>query len=204
MSSASLSVSASRLLPATSTYTRHADDYYDINDILASDSKVSCVFEMQVLRLGFLVPGTSVENIAVGTKMDLPYWLARALCSKRKQIVSVDIPKAYKDAYREVMRADANVVNLQKLGPYYYCTGVKLLNFELQETEALSRTLVEVSGSTACLMHQIHTTLFITVTIVLPVCGGMFAGLPQSLPKDHGLFPKLSQGGHVRPGDETG
>ena len=151
MSSASLSASTSRLIPTTSTYPRHADDYYDINDILASDSKVPCVFEMQVLRLGFLVPGTSVENIAIGTKMDLPYWLARALCSKRKQIVSVDVPKAYKDAYREVMRADANVVNLQKLGPYYYCTGVKLLNFELQETEALSRTLVEVSGRSMCL-----------------------------------------------------
>ena len=145
MSSASLSFSGSRLIPAAPTYPRHEDDYYDIDDILASDSKVSCVFEMQVLRLGFLVPGTSVENIAIGTKMDLPYWLARALCSKRKQIVSVELPKAYKDAYREVIRADANVVNLQKLGPYYYRTGVKLLNFELLETEALSRTLVEVS-----------------------------------------------------------
>ena len=141
----SANTSGSYLATASTAQPKHVDNYWNIDDILAGDARVLCKFELPVYRLGHLVPGTGDENIAAGTKMELPYWLARVLCAKRRQIVSVELPKAYKDTFREMIRADANVINFQKLGPYYYSTGVKLLGFGLPETDALSRALVEVS-----------------------------------------------------------
>ena len=34
--------------------------------------------------------------------------------------VSVDVPKTFKEVFREIMSADPLVVDLHKLGPYYY------------------------------------------------------------------------------------
>ena len=100
---------------------------------------------MPVYRLGFLAAGSSDEHIAVGVKMELPQWMARVLCSRRRQIVSVELPKAYKDAYRDVIRADASVINLHKLGPYYYGSGIKMLEFNFSENEAIAKALLTVS-----------------------------------------------------------
>ena len=141
----SANTSGSYVSPSLRSQTKYIESYWSIDDILAGDAKVLCKFELPVYRLGHLVPGTGDENIAAGTKMELPCWLARVLCSRKRQIVSVELPKAYKDTFREIIRADANVINFQKLGPYYYSSGVKLLGFGLQETDALSRALVEVS-----------------------------------------------------------
>ena len=63
--------------------------------------------------------------------MELPYWMARALCSRKRHIISVEMPRQYREGYREILTADANVVDLHKLGPYYYSYGSQLLKFEL-------------------------------------------------------------------------
>ena len=34
--------------------------------------------------------------------------------------MSVDVPKTFKEVFREIMSADPLVVDLHKLGPYYY------------------------------------------------------------------------------------
>lgn len=120
-----------------------SDDFFSIDDILASQQKVPCKFELPVYRLGFLNPNSSDEHIQAGTKMELPFWLAKVLCSRRRQIVSVELPKPYRDTQRDILSADANVVDLYRLGPYYYSLGVKLLYFELLERGDLSKSLLE-------------------------------------------------------------
>ena len=122
-----------------------SNDYFSIDDILASQQRVPCTFELPVYRLGYLNPNSTDEHLEVGTKMDLPFWLARALCSRRRKIVAVEPPKAYREAQREIINADASVVDLQKLGPYYYSLGMKLLCFEEIERAALAISLLEVS-----------------------------------------------------------
>ena len=71
--------------------------------------------------------------------------MARALCSRKRHIISADVPKNYRDTYREILTADANVVDLHKLGPYYYCFGTHLLKFEQPDAADISKSLVKVS-----------------------------------------------------------
>ena len=131
------------------SFTRNAvkssEDYFDIDDIIASDITVPCKFDMPVYWLGFLSKTDDSEHIEVGVTMELPLWLAVTLNSRRRHVVSVELPKSYRENYREIIRADANVVDLYKLGPYYYTSGIKLLQLNHPDTEPLSRSLLEVN-----------------------------------------------------------
>ncbi|XP_014671176.1 PREDICTED: DNA replication complex GINS protein PSF3-like [Priapulus caudatus] len=130
-------------MPRLSDIASDNENYLCLNDILASHEKVPCKFEMPVLRLGFLDTGTDVADIRPGAKLELPYWLARALCNRRRSIVSVELPKQYRAGYREILEADASVVDLHKLGPFYYAFGMKLLNFELPESRDIATSLLQ-------------------------------------------------------------
>ena len=142
--SQSYSVTSSASAPTHAPLPPSTEDYFSVDDILASQLKVPCCLELPVYRLGFLNPNSSEEHLETGTKLELPYWLARVLCSRRRQIVSVELPKQYREAQRHILRADANVVDLYKLGPYYYSLGAKLLYFEHPERVQLSKSLLEV------------------------------------------------------------
>lgn len=120
-----------------------ADSYFSLDDILASQQKVPVKFELPVYRLGFLNPSTNEEHLKVGLKMELPFWLTKVLGSKARHIVSTELPKQYRRNQREILNADANVVDLYKMGPYFYSLGVKLLCFEDLEAKELSKSLLE-------------------------------------------------------------
>ena len=68
-------------------------------------------------------------------QMELPFWLADGLRSGRQNIVSVDIPKIYKEGYREIMKADPFVLDLHKLGPHFYEFGRYLMKLSSVEGE---------------------------------------------------------------------
>lgn len=119
-------------------------NFFDIDDILASEQRVPCKFEQKVIGLGFIDQTSDEDDIQEGTKLELPLWLAAALRGRRRAIVNVDLPKQYREAYRDVLTADANVVDLHKLGPYYYACGTKLLAFDHPEKGAVSKSLLEV------------------------------------------------------------
>ena len=53
-------------------------------------------FQIPVYRLGFLNTNSGGDDLEPGLKMELPLWLAKALGSKRRQIVSVELPKQYR------------------------------------------------------------------------------------------------------------
>ena len=123
-------------------------DYFDLDDILASNEKVPCKFEMPVYRLGFLDPSSSEEHLAKGTKMELPYWLCRELCTRRRRIVSVEFPKVYCETYRQIYKADPNALDLHKMGPYFYKFGVKLLHLEHYDAGSVAGSISQV-----CIFH---------------------------------------------------
>ena len=130
----------------SSSYTSSSsssEDYFSIDDILSSDQRVPCQFDLPVYRLGFLDPSAHSEHLETGTKLELPFWLAKALCTRKKQIVSVELPKAYRESQRDILSADARVVDLYKLCPFYYSLGVKLLCFDHLERGDLSKSLLE-------------------------------------------------------------
>ncbi|CAE1303362.1 GINS3 [Acanthosepion pharaonis] len=107
-----------------------------------TQDKIQSRVELTLYRMGFLDSSTDDKDIPPGSKLELPFWLAYALCSQKRRIVSVELPKAYRESYREVMKADANVVNLYKLGPYYYNFGMKLQCFSFPEIDDVSKCLL--------------------------------------------------------------
>ncbi|XP_022345685.1 DNA replication complex GINS protein PSF3-like [Crassostrea virginica] len=117
--------------------------YFDINDILSTQQRLPCKVEMTIYRLGYLDTSSESEHLQPGTKLELPYWMARALCSRKRHIVSVDMPKQYKEGYREIFTADPTVVDLHKLGPYFYTYGGQLLRFDLPETADVAKSLLQ-------------------------------------------------------------
>ncbi|KAK2155766.1 hypothetical protein LSH36_232g04066 [Paralvinella palmiformis] len=119
-------------------------DYFSLDDILATQERIPCTFQTEVLNLGYIDPSLDSSNIPKGTKLELPFWLAKALCSRRKQCVTIDLPKHYKEVYRDVFNADANVVDLHKLGPYFYRFGSHLLHFEHPESPDIAKSLLKV------------------------------------------------------------
>lgn len=126
-----------------STSLPSAGSYFSIGDILASQQKVPVKFEVPVYRLGFLNPSADEEHLKTGLKMELPFWLAKVLGSKARQIVNAELPKQYKINQREILSADAKVVDLYKMGPYFYSMGVNILYFEHLETREVSKSLLE-------------------------------------------------------------
>ena len=143
-------------LSFTKNVVKSSEDYFSIDDILASDIKVPSKFDMAVYWLGFLSK-TDSDHIEVGVTMELPLWLAVTLNSRRRHVISVELPKYYRDNYREIIKADANVIDLYKLGPYYYISGMKLLQLDLPDTEPLSRSLLEVTAVqwNACIISKL-------------------------------------------------
>ncbi|XP_060596559.1 DNA replication complex GINS protein PSF3-like [Ruditapes philippinarum] len=119
------------------------DDYYDLNDILSTNEKLPCKIEMPIYRLGYLDSSSTSDHLNPGTKIELPYWMARSLCSRKRHMVSVELPKNYRESYREILTADASVVDLHKLGPFYYSFGTHLLKFELPDSPDVAKILVK-------------------------------------------------------------
>lgn len=80
-----------------------------------------------------------------GSKLELPLWLAKGLFDNKRRILSVELPKIYQEGWRTVFSADANVVDLHKLGPYFYGFGSQLLHFDSPENADISQSLLQVS-----------------------------------------------------------
>lgn len=118
-------------------------DYFDIDDIIATQGRIPSKLEAQIYNLGFLDPSSEGNDLQAGAKLELPLWLAKELCNRRRKIVTVDIPKAYKDSYREIFKADASVVDLHRLGPYFYEFGTKLLHFDFEENSQMASSMQE-------------------------------------------------------------
>ncbi len=119
-------------------------DYWSLDDILAGQERVPCKVEQPLYRLGFLTSGSGDEHLKPGTKLELPVWLVKSLCTRKRKIVSLSYPKAYRQPMRIALSADASVINLHRNGPYFYSCGVKLLYFDLPERAELSQCLLEV------------------------------------------------------------
>ncbi|XP_069702569.1 DNA replication complex GINS protein PSF3 [Periplaneta americana] len=117
--------------------------YFSLEDIFATQERVPCKFILPVPRLGFLDPSSESDDIVVGTSAELPFWLARAISSRRRNIVTIDIPKIYKEAYREILKADACVVDLHKFGLFFYQFGAYISRLNHRDSAAIGAILVQ-------------------------------------------------------------
>ena len=79
------------------------------------------------------------------TKMEMPLWLAKGLYERKRRVLSVELPKVYREGWRTVFSADPTVVDLHKMGPYYYGLGSQLLHFQNPENPEIAQAVLQVS-----------------------------------------------------------
>ncbi|NWI85338.1 PSF3 protein, partial [Pitta sordida] len=121
------------------------ENFLSLDDILMSQEKLPGRAESALPRLALGQGGTgSAESVPEGSKLEIPLWLAKGLHDSKRRIISVELPKIYKEAWRTVFSADANVVDLHKMGPYYYGFGSQLLNFDNPENPEIAQILSSV------------------------------------------------------------
>ncbi len=81
----------------------------------------------------------------VGARLDLPFWLVKAIYNDKYKSASIDLPKWYKKFYHEILSADPCVVDLRKMGPYYYDFGILLVGLVDPDTaQNIAATLLWV------------------------------------------------------------
>ncbi|XP_068882988.1 DNA replication complex GINS protein PSF3 isoform X2 [Aphelocoma coerulescens] len=121
------------------------ENFLSLDDILMSQEKLPGRAESALPRLAVLLGqgAGSAESVPEGSKLEIPLWLAKGLHDSKRRIISVELPKIYKEAWRTVFSADANVVDLHKMGPYYYGFGSQLLNFENPENPEIAQTILQ-------------------------------------------------------------
>lgn len=145
-------------------------NYLSITDILVTNEKVPCKFLHDLPKMGefgcaifqvpdnficsasifiyflfsgFLDPSCTEDDLRAGSNVEIPVWLAESLYGRRPPLVTVDLPKIYKDAYREILNADACTVDMHKLGQYFYELGCYVAKHDIKGEVA--STLVNVS-----------------------------------------------------------
>ncbi|KAJ8927000.1 hypothetical protein NQ314_020563 [Rhamnusium bicolor] len=91
-------------MPLPSAY---CPNYYSIDDILATQERSPSKFLLNVPKMGKLNPSEGEIDLKAGTTLELPTWLVLEICTGRQPIVMPDLPKIYKESYREILKADA-------------------------------------------------------------------------------------------------
>jgi len=116
-----------------SLQSSYQPNYYSIEDILATQERTPCKFLQNVPRMGRLNPSTEDRDLKIGTELELPLWLALDCSTGRQPIVAPDLPKIYKEAYREILKADATAVDLHKFNLNFYEVGSYVKHFDRKE-----------------------------------------------------------------------
>ncbi|KAF2077270.1 hypothetical protein CYY_001394 [Polysphondylium violaceum] len=101
-------------------------NYLDIDDILSEEKPITCKFLFDGYHLGMLDPGSATQDMIVGTKIDLPFWMASLLA--KKQIISVEFPLEYQEKFQAQLRNEPDVVMMKKF-IYYEKIGATLSSF---------------------------------------------------------------------------
>ncbi|KAL7978802.1 hypothetical protein Chor_013291 [Crotalus horridus] len=89
------------------------ENFLSLADILMSQERLPGRAEVAWPRLAGVLARAAVaaapdKALPEGSKLEIPLWLAKGLYDKRR-IISVELPKVYKESWRTVFNADASV-----------------------------------------------------------------------------------------------
>ncbi|KAJ8252168.1 hypothetical protein COCON_G00214800 [Conger conger] len=119
------------------------ENFFSLDDILLSQERLPCRTDTTFPRLGFLEKSNDSRDIPEATKMEMPLWLAKGLYERKRRVLSVELPKVYREGWRTVFNADPTVVDLHKMGPYYYGLGSQLLHFQHPENPEIAQAVLQ-------------------------------------------------------------
>ncbi|ODN03421.1 DNA replication complex GINS protein PSF3 [Orchesella cincta] len=92
----------------------------------------------------FLDPSQASTDLPAGSEIELPIWAARVLSKQKRAFISIKMPKFYGEGYREVLKADPTVVDLNKMGPQYYQSALQMCTLPSAEMEKISDSLPDI------------------------------------------------------------
>ncbi|XP_018578402.1 DNA replication complex GINS protein PSF3 [Anoplophora glabripennis] len=107
-------------------------NYYSIDDILATQERVPCKFLLNIPKMGKLNPSAAETDLAAGTNLELPVWLVLEMSTGRQPVVQPELPKIYRHAYQEILKADACAVDLHRFNLYFFELGWHIKHFDMQ------------------------------------------------------------------------
>lgn len=100
------------------------NDYFDVDEILGEEDRLPCVFATAVFNLGALDPSSSSKDLAEGSRVELPLWLAYELHQRR--IVDVELPRHFGPKLQARLQAGPCEVNLRDRSADYFEVGFRL------------------------------------------------------------------------------
>lgn len=152
--------------PSRGPRTRFMDDYYSLDQLLAENQRIPCIFNITVPGVGYL-EGTSERDLRPHTQVELPFWLASILSQQdedqdreqsldptnsthsSQKYLTIQMPKAFNQQIRYALAASTKNVNLKNLsvhsGGAWYESGKVLLEMieDNNLREVLHKTFVD-------------------------------------------------------------
>ncbi|KAK7390587.1 hypothetical protein VNO78_25896 [Psophocarpus tetragonolobus] len=99
------------------------DKYYHIDNIIMEEETVSVIFQKAASGVG-IDPGSTMDYIETGSKVELPFWLAHEL--HLRQAVSVNLASCFDQKTRQELHADSAAVDQRSRCPFFYEFGCKI------------------------------------------------------------------------------
>ncbi|KAA1092209.1 DNA replication protein [Puccinia graminis f. sp. tritici] len=135
------------------------DAYYSLDQLLAENQKIPCIFNIAVPGMGYL-EGTNERDIQPYTPIEIPFWLASILSQQdnpedeSQNYLTIQIPKAFNLQIRNALSASTKNVNLKNLaansGGGWYESGMALLDISQTKdsiTQDIIRSTTRHNGS---------------------------------------------------------
>ncbi|OAV91140.1 hypothetical protein PTTG_28079 [Puccinia triticina 1-1 BBBD Race 1] len=112
------------------------DTYYSLDQLLAENQKIPCIFNIAVPGMGYL-EGSNERDIQPYTAIEIPFWLASILSQQdnpedeTQNYLTIQMPKSFNLQIRNALSASTKNVNLKNLaansGGGWYESGAALL-----------------------------------------------------------------------------
>lgn len=151
---------------------------------MVTEERIQSEIQQLLPNLGFLSTASKENDLKPRTKLEIPLWLADSMSRNRVPIITCEIPKIYKDSYKDILHAEACAVGLSKWNQYFYELGLKLPQTNSEEVQKIPEFLLEVFKSRFRLIMDWEQNPFCT-----PAQRGQLPMLEKAL---------LTQGNHAR------
>uniref|UniRef100_A0A8R1V5N8 DNA replication complex GINS protein PSF3 n=1 Tax=Pristionchus pacificus TaxID=54126 RepID=A0A8R1V5N8_PRIPA len=113
------------------------ENFYNIDDVVALDSHVSCSFESTTPQGILQILGINQNEAGKETKAEAPLWILPTIVSH----CNFRLPKAFNEEIQGVLTSHASAANLEQLQADYYTVGMNLSK-QVTEGKNLAKCLV--------------------------------------------------------------
>lgn len=115
----------------------------DLDSILSEEERIPSVFRVDAQGLGFLDSTNDRPNLAQGSRVELPLFMAKAL--RQRGMTEMELPKHYDRKMRNNIAASALNINLKEYTPYYFEVGMELAS-ELRDNDLKDTVRIAFCG----------------------------------------------------------